>query len=147
MYILKQYFFLEVITRGRSNQVSDRVHPWAWQAGGQGLELMMDCYWLGGTWRYSCSRSALIFCKSSSGEQAQCEHRSRGRCQVIVSNIRKVGFFLFPRFFFFAALTFPESKTYIWLDISLAHTPVSTFSSVCCPGIKFCSGWHLRMRS
>ena len=67
------------------------VHP-CWGRG-QGLSLLMDYYWLGGTWRYSCSRSALIFCKCSSGEQAE---RESWNSQVIFSNIRN--FFLF--FFF-----------------------------------------------
>lgn len=90
MYILKQYFLLEVITRGRSNLVPDQTSLRACRSGGQGLRLLMDCYWLGGTWRYSCSRSALIFL--SSEEQAQWESWTKGSCRVIFSNFQKFFF-------------------------------------------------------
>lgn len=108
VYILKQYFLLGVITRGRSNLVPDQSGDW--MCGLAVLEVRASGSWWttidwGGTWRYSCSRSTLIFCKCSSGEQAEWESRTRGSCQVIFSNIRK---FFFSASFFFPLWHWPS---------------------------------------
>lgn len=111
LYILKLYFLLRVIMRGRPNLVPD--HAWYWM-----LEVRASgSWWTTIDWRergdtvavaqHWFSASAVV--ESRRNERARPEGAARLSSQISGSF-----------FFFFVALTFPESKRYIYLDISSA---------------------------
>lgn len=117
VYILKQYFLLGVITRGRSNLVPDQAGGWV--CGLAVLEVRASgSWWTAIDWGERGDTVAVAqhwFSASAVVESRQNERAGPGGAARLSSQIS-------GSIFFFVALTFPESKRYIYLDISSAAT-------------------------
>lgn len=131
VYISKWYFLLGVIARGRSNLVPDQAGDWV--CGLAVLEVRASgSWWTAIDWGERGDTVAVAqhwFSASAVVESRQNERARPGGAARLSSQIS--GSFFFPPrfFFFFVVLTFPESKRYIYLDISSAAC-FSSFSSV-----------------